>query len=360
MEGTTSAAVPRGELRVEAESLDPQRLELVKHEWQQLEEVSPNATPYVGFDWLHAWAQIYEPRRLAVVRVTDSRDKPVALGLLDTSSRTRWSFAGSPVTSDRRLLCAKGSEAAAWAAFGSWLLETPRAWASLDGEGAGPAVATLPRVRLDPVSFFRFDLPDSFEAYLANRPSETRKRFRQRLRYLERADGRVSEAVSSEHAVHDLIRLHLDRARSKGERHPQMDGRLEAMLVLLAADRTLVATEVRTRDELLGVAVHCDYHGTRYFYNGGIREAGSQLSPGVLLELDAVRTAIDRGLGRFDLGPGYYSYKHELGGVPVARYTFMSASPTPRGTTAWVRHTVHRHLCPRAGRERLRRLVRRR
>ena len=53
--------------------------------------------------------------------------------------------------------------------------------------------------------------------------------------------------------------------------------------------------------------------------------------PGILLELASIRQAIEEGLDTFDLGPGDYRYKHELGGDRTTVLKAEAASPEPHG-----------------------------
>jgi CelD/BcsL family acetyltransferase involved in cellulose biosynthesis len=79
------------------------------------------------------------------------------------------------------------------------------------------------------------------------------------------------------------------------------------------------------------VTVRLDHGATGFFFNAGMDPDAGQLSPGVNLELASIRDAIERGLQRFDLGPGLYRYKSDLGGVTQARYQLVVVSPALRG-----------------------------
>jgi len=307
---------------------------LATHEpsWRELERAGAG-TPYVAFDWLEAWVEVYRPDTLLAVTIGEDGGGTLAVGLLERGAGGRWAFAGYPVSSHRGLLCAAGNEAAAWQALSDWLRSERRLWAILDAEGVSADASILPGAKLERVGVPGIDLPDSFDAYLAERSPGTRKGLKQKLRRLEGAEGSVREAQDRRAAMRDFLALHRERARRKNERHPQMDERLLALLERLAASHAVALRpfELVVDGRRLGVSLRLDYAGTAYFYNAGIDPDAGRLSPGVTLELLSIRDAIDRGLRRFDLGAGEYRYKTDLGGVAEDRYRAVAASPSLRG-----------------------------
>ena len=162
-------------------------------------------------------------------------------------------------------------------------------------------------------------LPDSFEAYLAGRSPGTRKGLKGKLRRVEREGGtaRAVSAPERDGALSDFVRLHTLRARAKGEEHPQIDDRLARMLAMLGDD--LRAFELLVGGERIAVTLRLDRNGVAHFYNGGSNPAWAHLSPGIVVELASIRDAIGRGLRQYDLGPGDFRYKRDLGGMPAVR-----------------------------------------
>jgi CelD/BcsL family acetyltransferase involved in cellulose biosynthesis len=346
-------------LAVDVQAVAPTDPAAWAEQWRAFERLSP-ASFYLGCDWLGAWTEVYRPRRLRLVRVS-AGDATVALGLVASDSRRRWRFAGGPVTAQRGLLCAPGREGEAWAALGAWLRAHPAEWSMLEGNGVDSGAAALPSGKLRPAPGLRLRLPDSFDAYIANRSPTVRKGFRQKLRRLEQAGAEVREVEADRRrqALGAFLELHLARAASKGERHPQMDRRLLELLEAAAAKPSLELRlfELVVAGRRHGVSVRVDYGNTGYFYNSGIDPRAGRLSPGIALELASIRDALARGLGEFDLGPGEYRYKHELGGVVEERYAVLSSSPSPRGrasgAAARVSERARESLRARAGARRL-------
>ena len=338
---------PSTGLSVTLHPVPPGRIGDWEREWRALEAHAPDAAPYLLWDWIAAWAEVYRPPRLAVVRVAGGGGETVAIALLHLQLPRVWRFAGAPVSSERGLLCADGRHEDAWTALMHWLAGNPRAWAMLDGQGL-----LLPwRLRLartTPMPVLGMRLPQSFDAYLAANDPKMAARTRKRVRRLERSGAAVRPVPRGDlpAALNDLVRLHTDRARSKGERHPEVDDRLARLLERIAESERirLHAFELIVDGRRAGITVRIDHGATAYSYNDGLDPGHMSLSPGILLELESIRDAIDRGLGRYDLGPGDYPYKRELGAVAEERVSFRIVAPNLAGRTALAAISAYRGL----------------
>jgi CelD/BcsL family acetyltransferase involved in cellulose biosynthesis len=306
----------------------------LESEWRALEDPA-GAPPYLCWDWIAAWRDIYRPQEILQVRIAEPGRPPLALGLLERRRSGRLTFAGAPVSTLRGLLVGERDASRAWAAFGR-ALEIYRGWRALEVEGAQTAAAGLPRARLDDASTWVASLPASFDEYLAERSPSQRKGHKQKLRRLTREGGEVVPVPAAEHrdGLREFIRLHRLRAAAKGEHHPQMDERLVELLARLddsdAIDLRLFT--LRVGDRTGGVTVRLDRPALRaaWFYNGGMDPAFERLGPGVTLELHSIRDAIERGLRAFDLGVGHWRYKEDLGGVEEPLCSGMAYAPGPR------------------------------
>ena len=271
------------ELTTEVRALAPDDLRALAEEWVALERRSTPAHYSLAHAWLVAWAQVYAPPRLLLVRITGADGGARALGLIEASPGGRWRFAGGHVTPQRRLLCDPADERAGWAAWGEWLVLHRRRWAILEAGGVPAAAAHLPGARIDPVPAYALALPGTFDSYLAGR---SRRALRQKLNRLERAEAAVREVEPPGHAaaLERFIALHARRAADKGEHHPSVDARLSRLLLSLpraeGAPRLRVfALGVPGGD--VGVSVRLDHGRTAYFYNAGFDPAAAELSPGV-------------------------------------------------------------------------------
>ena len=315
--------------RVGLERIAPGEVAGAAHAWRSVaaDAVDPHyaLTP----EWLGAWAVSADPGPLALVRVGD-----LAVGLLEQRPGGRWIFAGGDASPQRRLLCRRGAEDEAWRALWGWLGDA-RGAGELEAHGVPVGVPVPRRATLTEQPSFAAGLPESFDAFLQARSPGTRKGLKSKLRRLERAGATVAEVPDSgRHAALDrFVALHRRRAASKGEEHPDVDDRLTALLEALPAEGGIALRlfELRADDDVAGVTVRLDHGGTGYFYNAGIDPDRTELSPGVSLELASIRDAIERGLGRFDFGPGDYRYKRDLGGVPESRFRAVVPRRSLRG-----------------------------
>jgi CelD/BcsL family acetyltransferase involved in cellulose biosynthesis len=291
----------------------------IRDEWLAL-EAGAETTPYLSFEWLETWESVYRPDRLGVLRVR-AGSETIAMGLLLLEDGRRLKFAGRPVTPDCRLLCAPEMEVAAWKAVAK-MLRRDR-WEQLEGRGISrEAAGALPRGAVSPLSWFALKLPGSFDVYLSQRSPGARKGLKGKLRRAAREGTRVHEVPDGERgaALRDFVRLHQERARAKGQHHPAVDELLVRMLGALAERYRPRLFELVAGERRIGVTVNLETSDTSYFYNAGFDPGWSHVSPGIVLQLASVRDALERGLRWYDLGPGDFRYKHDLGGVNVERY----------------------------------------
>ena len=255
----------------------------------------------------------------------------------------RLRFAGAPVSPRGCLLIAGDQEAAAWSALSAALVGQSPRWSVLQCLGRRPWPAACPAPILAPTPEYSLTLPPDFAAYMGGLTSAARKSLRQKLRRVARA-GEISEVPFDEHpaALQRFLELHHLRTDQRGERHPQMDGRLLRLLAALSDhgdDVRLRVFVLRVRGQVVASTVRLDHGRTAYFYNGGFDPGHARLSPGICVELASIRDAIDRGMRRFDLGPGSYRYKTDLGGVPTDRFNVTVAGRhVPHGVLS----TAHR------------------
>jgi CelD/BcsL family acetyltransferase involved in cellulose biosynthesis len=321
-------------IRFELAAVEPGGLGAHEDEWRAFEDRTP-ADPFATFDWLDAWAKAYGPHRLALVRALEG-DELAALGLLELASGGRWYFAGRPVSNYRGLLCRQGAEAAVWRGFGEWIGSRPPGCAVVSAEGLDRAAAdALSGARRTVTPFVVLELPGDFETYLAQRSGSTRQTFRQRMRRLEKLGGSTAEAGDVEASLRTFLRLHAERAASKGERHEQVDERLLSLLSALSGrSLRLRVWELRLERRAVAVSIHLERGDSVLFYNTAMDPAAAKLGPGIVLELELIKDAVARGLRHYDLGPGVLDYKLSLGGTPEDRHLVTLAAPGWRGRAA--------------------------
>jgi CelD/BcsL family acetyltransferase involved in cellulose biosynthesis len=302
--------MPMQTAMVEVVPIEPAQLRGWEPAWRELEARLPEAPPFVCFDWLSAWVDVYAPPRLAVVRTGSG------LGLLELGGGGRWRFAGRPVGSERGML------GGGWEELAAWLRAHARRWATL--EAACVPAEALPGATRSPVTLAGIELPGTFDEYMAQRSKRSRASYRRSLR---RAEGMVRPAADVDAALADMLALHARRAASLGERHPAIDDRLARLLARLRP----AVFEMHDGDRRLGVHVRLDRSDRCWSYTAGIDPDALELAPGTVLELSSIRDAIERGHRHYDLGPGDQPYKTSLGAVFEPRFDLQAASPSVRG-----------------------------
>jgi CelD/BcsL family acetyltransferase involved in cellulose biosynthesis len=315
--------------------------------WRELELRCEPAHYSLTHEWLTDWTAVYAPAALLLVRIADGKRLRGA-GLLEQLSGGRWRFAGGAVTPHRHLLCAPQDEAAVWAAWGGWLAENRSRWSLLEGDGVPAQAGSMSGARLEPVPEYAVPLPADFDQYLAARSPGKRRGLRQKLNRLARFEAAVAELPREQHgpALERFVALHGARASQKGERHRFVDARLSRMLLgLRPGGRVeLRLFELTAAGRAIGISVRLDYGATAYFYNAGFDPEFGHVSPGIVLELASIRDAIERGLTGFDLGPGEYRYKLDLGGERRDRHRLVASSPSPRGSVLACAYRLRRAL----------------
>jgi CelD/BcsL family acetyltransferase involved in cellulose biosynthesis len=260
----------------------------------------------------------------------------------------RLRFAGGRVTSHAHLLTRPDADAAAWGALADWLGGHPNRWSLLEAAGSPrPSVGQLKcEAFLD--REFRMPLPASFEEYLAMRPARIRREFARYLRRMEGAGGAMAEVAPADRApvLERFLELHHARAASKGERHPQIDGRLMRLLTSLDAGKALqlrvMALTIAGRTA--GVALTIEQAETFYLFNAGIDPSHMNLAPGICLRLECIRGAIERERLNCDLGAGDFRYKRDFGGVPRDRWRVVASSPALAGRLFSGARTIRRRI----------------
>jgi CelD/BcsL family acetyltransferase involved in cellulose biosynthesis len=351
---------PAGQLAVELTRLDGLDPPGLAEEWRSL-EAAVQPCPYLAFGWLQSWWEIYRPAALHVIRLRNPDGELRAAGLLEELPRRRLRFAGGPQTPVRGLLVRAEEEAAAWQALGAWLADHPRTWSWLEAEGVTAAAGALPRAQPVSTPWFGLELGSTFEDYLAARPSSTRRTLTRKLRAAERAEVTAGPVEPDQvpQAIERFVALHASRAQDKGEVHEHMDDRLSAMLARAAGAPGLrLAAVCLVQDGVTrAVTIRLDLGQGSWFYNAGFDPAASRLSPGLVVELASIRDAIARGQRSYDLGPGDYRYKRDLGGQERELLRITATSSSAAGQLARAMTAARRNPWLRARRDAVRRAL---
>ena len=321
-------------LEVHIRTVTHRTLADVEPEWLAIEArtVPP---PYLTFAWLKSWAEIYRPQRLRLLRVVDHDNGVIGLGLVEELPLRRMRFAGAPVTPIRGMLCSPGCETRTWDALEEWIASGRCRYGWLGATGIQVSEDALAGAVSTRLRWFSVDLPGTFDEYFASLGSSTQRKRRRELRLADR-EGVVTMTLPRESAAEGLaafVRLHQARAQSKGEVHPVIDQRLLEMLrrVLSRRKPHLQVNVVERKGTTLAAAICLYDDNACWGYNTGFDPSAAHLSPGILVHLQEIRAAIERGSRRCDLGEGEHAYKRYLGGKPVHRVGLEFTSPSAAG-----------------------------
>ncbi len=178
-------------------------------------------------------------------------------------------------------------------------------------------------------------LPPDWEVYLATLRGKDRHELRRKLRRAEAA-ARLEYRVTSDIAQLDedvdaFVTLHRmsQQDAKQGFMTPEKEAFFRDMarqlwpqgwldLAFLSADGEPIAT------------LCCFAYGSTYAaYNSGYHPAYAEISAGIVLFAERIRTAIARGFTAFDFMRGNESYKYRFGATDRPLYQLLARTPCP-------------------------------
>ncbi|MGB0671322.1 MAG: GNAT family N-acetyltransferase [Rhodospirillales bacterium] len=173
-----------------------------------------------------------------------------------------------------------------------------------------------------------WDMPASWDAYMASLPSKRRRRFGWRLRKLEKEhDGAVAlRTVTREEelapALESLIRLHQAQQVGRGNAGSFAGDAMRAFhhdVAALLLHRGCLRLHLLTVAGQDIAAIYGFRHGpVLNFYSTGFDPAWDRHNPGRLIMTHSFQCAMEEGLQRYDFLRGDEAYKQNL--APANRY----------------------------------------
>jgi len=311
---------------------DPARLDAAAPEWRALFDAAGAPTPFLSWEWLHAWWAAFGAGR--TLRLLEARDGEGRLcGLLALARRAgarpgrRWQLLGNGLGGadylDALVAGPRASEARS-ALFGAAL--DAGGWDLLDLEDlpcGSPSVkllrglAALCGQRVEVVRRFAcpgFAIRGTFTEHLAR--VRRRETYGRRVRWLARQPGfriEVAAPHEAEAAMREFLRLHRLRWEAEGGSYGIPPGRAEELHVALAP-RLAARGWLRLYRLFVGDAAIAAVYGIElgnrfYYYQSGYDPAWAARSPGVVLVGRTVEDAYARGLTDYDFLRGEEAYK---------------------------------------------------
>lgn len=342
----------------------------LQEEWEDLWRRSPHATVYTSWEWAHGWWQVYgadKELRLIAVRQAETgqlvglapfmRGKRVrgrqrlqqdTLGLIATGEGPQ--AEGLDLLVDTA--CRSEAVAAIWCACSDLRSE----WRQLQcddlrhGQTAfdllaenalqEPYLALFETQRRSLVG----ELPDSFEAYVAQLPSkEWRKLVRRYMKRMEpqgkftpisHTTGLDHETI--EHWLDFLARHSVEIQRRKGQISAWADPRFRACMLSVIpwlAERNQVWLHaLRAGDRDVAVRIGFVAGDTYEAYQSAYDVTFAEDSPGHCLRLLSIKEAIEAGITSFNMGTADYAYKSRYfpHTQPVGTLAIVPADPDGR------------------------------
>jgi CelD/BcsL family acetyltransferase involved in cellulose biosynthesis len=179
-------------------------------------------------------------------------------------------------------------------------------------------------------------LPDDgdFETYLSGLDKKARHEIRRKLRRAEAAgDIRLERSSDPLADLETFIDLHQAKWGPDGLFPPTPGGDasrvfLRRLFEEVGPDGPVELCFLTAGGRRLGSGIFVEDGDRLMFYNAGVDPAASDLSPGVVLAAEGIRSAIERGKKRFDFLRGNERYKYQWGSVdePIQRILVRRAS----------------------------------
>ena len=271
--------------------------------WDALVDGSPRATPFLCSWWLEAVAA----GTPTFVLVFDGDELLGGAPLVEDRRRGvrryRLATAGSEHGLD--LVAAPGRTDAIADAVGAWLNRPGNRIVDLSGVRADNALASCApsTARVDTLETAPwFDVPPTFEDYLASR----RKKFRQEIRRTARrfdemgARYRVLDTDETEQAIATLERLH-DQRWDRRSLFRVYFSQFEAAALAGAARGEVRFHEVEVEGEVIASLATIEHRGTCYFFQVGRNPEPRWSNVGTVLYARVVERACSEGFRNIDL-----------------------------------------------------------
>jgi len=310
------------------------RLAELREEWRTLFDEAGAPTPFLSWEWLHAWWRAFGGRRR--LWLLEARDPAGHLaGALALSSRRglagprRWQLVGNGVTgADGVDVLARPADAAAVrAVIARALAAAVASWDVIDLEDlpcGSPTVAALGKavtplgVRARVERGFvcpAFAVRGTFEEHVAR--IRRRETYGRRVRWLARQPGfRIDVATTAAEApaaMEDFLRLHrlrwAEEGGSDGIPTPPVEDFHREVAPLLAERGWLRLYRLIVGEKAIAAVYGIEIGSRFYYYQSGWDPAWSARSPGIVLVGRTVEDAYVRGLSDYDFLRGTEPYK---------------------------------------------------
>lgn len=186
------------------------------------------------------------------------------------------------------------------------------------------------------------ELPETFEEWFGSRSSRFRKQVRQYERTLAERGAKL-KLGAGDGAIERFAALHRARWADRGTTF--LDERVEAAVATAARElppERLRLFTIDTSEGAVAATLFVAAGGEVGSWLGGFDAAWGDLTPQLLLGVEAIRDAIGRGDSRIDLGAGIVEYKQRLATADETLRWVTLVPPGPRQLLTRLRMTPGR------------------
>jgi CelD/BcsL family acetyltransferase involved in cellulose biosynthesis len=308
---------------------------VLEEEWEQLSAGQVN-TIFLSYLWLQEWWHVYGSEYQIWTLVAREEGKLIGIMPLILSTgmfgirRLMFMGAGEVTPNHLEIIADPAKCNQVIQAFIEYLYQPATKWDVLELDkipGDNPDVDHLKRalgsqglstITRASATCPYIELPDSFEEYIGSRSSRTRENYRYRRRQLENdfpdmKFGLVDTPEELERVMDALIRLHQKRWLHKGYQGSFSNQdfiNFHRSIALKALECNMLRLYyLQIKAEIIAVCYCYRIADTVQSYLSGFDELYSNYSPGILINVFAIKRSILEGAKRFDFLEGEERYK---------------------------------------------------
>ncbi|MGQ0668320.1 MAG: GNAT family N-acetyltransferase [Actinomycetota bacterium] len=166
-------------------------------------------------------------------------------------------------------------------------------------------------------------LPGSYDEYLAGLPTKLRHEIKRKARKLESDAGPYRICLATHAKLVEYLDLFVSLHRSSdGPKgvflQPGMEIFFRRLGEAFLPRGIFNLTFIEVEGKKLAGTIGFRFEGTYSLYNSAFDHEWRQLSPGMVLVAEVIRSAIESGCSEFDMLKGDYEYKYRFGAHPRA------------------------------------------
>lgn len=301
-------------------------------DWNNLIKESQTATFFQTKEWLTLWVKHWGKNTKVFIYAVYDGDSLV--GIVPFGIKGKINFLGVPDPSGPAslsdfgdVIIKSGRESEVWEAVLkrikdlklrielNYIREESPSFKILQGLGGRAEV-----MEVSPV----INLPKTWDEYLASLDRHDRHEIRRKMRKIEAENViKVCDEITPNN-IDDFFRL---MASSSEEKSKFLSGDMRKfiseVIVQLAPKKLLTLCLLRYNNENIAAIYLLFQNNETLLYNSGFEPKYYHLSPGLILNVYAIKQAIEEGKRRFNFLRGGEKYKFDLGGKQKNLYKFI-------------------------------------